>query len=264
MRTKRRAGTTAGAVVAVLAVAGAVLWGTGNGGDGGGPRPLTADEAQRMALARFHTYRQSPSQVTVRAAAGGGTSVVHAVVDHRLHRAVGWYETDGSTGPARSRLLAWDSGELAVAPATAPPSSLAQAARQAAGKERDGWTRRGFGASALDTALRLTLSLAADRPDNAQLLAQSGPLRLGGERIDGRSFDVVSGPRPLPQASPARTTDGTGGQSPLTYWIGDGGALRRVRGELGAGRTFTVDLTAAPPRITVPAAPWERTGASGP
>ncbi|WP_105969966.1 hypothetical protein [Streptomyces geranii] len=238
----------AGALAAAVAVVcGALLL---TGGDGSGPRPLSADEAQRMALARFRTYRISPSEITVRTTSGDraddGTAVVRAVVDHRRHRAVGWYEVGGA-GRSDGRLLAWDRSGLAVAPADT--ASSATGALRAAGRlEASAWTRRAFGAAPLDTALKLALSLGADRPDNAQLLAQAGPLRLRDERVDGRRYDVFSGPRPKVSL---------GARSPLSYWVGDGGELRRVRVDLGEGRGISLDLGGVRVRgVGVPGAPW--------
>ncbi|NEC90091.1 hypothetical protein [Streptomyces sp. SID12501] len=237
-------------VLTAAACAGLLLTG---GGDAG-PRPLSADEAQRLALARFRTYRISPSEITVHAASGDGTAVVRAVVDHRRHRAVGWYEVTG-TGRPDGGLLAWDQSGLAVADGA--PTAAAEGALRAAGRlKATAWTHRAFGAAPLDTALKLALSLGADRPDNAQLLAQSGPLRLRDERVDGRRYDVFSGPRPRPNAS-ASSSGPRGDRSPLSYWIDEEGSMRRVRAELGEGRTVTLDLGGVRVRgVTFPGAPW--------
>ncbi|MEU6348981.1 hypothetical protein ABZ896_06605, partial [Streptomyces sp. NPDC047072] len=221
------------------------------GGEGtdAGPRPLTGAEAERLALARFRTYRGSPSEVVVRASVpGGGEAVVRAVVDQRRHRGVGWYEVGGDRG--QRGLVAWDAGGLAVA--RTPVDSLAAAVRQA-GQPSTRWARRPFGEAPLDSALRLTTLMATDRPENAQLLAQSGPLRLRGEEIGGRHYDVFSGPRPRPRPQAGSAE----GRSPLTYWIGADGGLRRITADLGAGRRVSVDVVGERGRVGVPGAPWE-------
>lgn len=208
-----------------------------------------------MALARFRTYRISPSEITLHAASGDGTAVVRAVVDHREHRAVGWYEVTGAGRPDGG-LLAWDQSGLAVA--DAPPTAPAKdALRAAARMKATEWTRREFGSAPLDTALRLALSLGADRPDNAQLLARAGPLRLRDERVDGRRYDVFSGPRPRPHGS-ASPAGPRGERSPLSYWIDEEGGMRRVRVDLGGGRRITMDLggVRVPGVRGVPGAPW--------
>ncbi|WP_055531554.1 hypothetical protein [Streptomyces graminilatus] len=246
--TARRVWWTAG-VLAAGACIGVLL----TGGGGSGPRPLSADEAQRLALARFRTYRISPSEITVHAASGDGTAVVRAVVDHRRHRGVGWYDVTGAGRPDGG-LLAWDRSGLAVADGS--PAAPADALRAAGRVKASAWTRRPFGAAPLDTALKLALSLGADRPDNAQLLAQAGPLRLRDERLDGRRYDVFSGPRPRPNASVAPAGP-RGDRSPLSYWVGDKGDLRRVRVDLGRGQGISLDLGGGQVRgVAFPGAPW--------
>ncbi|MFF5492404.1 hypothetical protein [Streptomyces aquilus] len=259
--------------VKTLLVTGAVLAAAGLtattavfvSGSDEGPRPVSAAEAQRMAVTRFRMYRASPSAVTVRVTTSAGTTVIRAVVDHRRHRAVGAYEAGGE---AARGLLAWDMSGVAVArggaagavrpgesrrPAPGAEASVPAVLRSVRAVPAGEWTRRGFAAGPLDAGLRLVLGLAADRPDNAQLLAQSGPSRLRGDRIDGRALDVFSGPRPRPQGS-ARPA----GRSPLAYWIDADGDLRRVTATLGTGRTVTVDVTAG--HVTtgkLPDGPWK-------
>ncbi|GGN00117.1 hypothetical protein [Streptomyces fuscichromogenes] len=214
------------------------------GGDG--PRPLSAAEARRVALTPLRTYRDSPAEVTVRAPLPGGTAVVRAVVDERRQRAVGWFDT----GDAAERgLLAWDGTGLAVArPRTdgsagplARPASTAEAVRDAARLRPTAWIRRRYGPASLDTALRLTLALAADRPDDARRIARSGRRHLGTDRIDGRRYDVFSA-----------------ADSPLRYWIDAAGRLRRVREDLDDDRTIEVDVTGVRVRPGVPEAPWAK------
>lgn len=225
-----------------------VLW-FFHDGEGAGPRPLTSVEAERMALARFRTYQDSPSEVVVRASVpGGGEAVVRAVVDHRRHRGVGWYEATGQHG-----LIAWDAGGLAVARTEhtehTDVDSVSEAVRQA-GLPSTRWARRPFGRAPLDSALRLTTVMATDRPENAQLLAQSGPLRLRSEKIEGHRYEVFSGPRP--HAGTAK------GRSPLAYWIAPTGTLRRITANLGTRRGASVDLVGGRGRVGVPGEPWER------
>ncbi|MFF4301949.1 hypothetical protein [Streptomyces sp. NPDC001601] len=229
------------ALVAVTGVCGALPFLLADGDD---PRPLSAAEARRMALTPLHTYRDSPAEVTVRAPLPGGTAVVRAVVDEHRHRAVGWFDT----GDAAERgLLAWDGAGLEVARPKvdgsagplARPASTAEAVRDAARLRPTAWIRRGYGPASLDTALRLTLSLAAARPDDAHRIARSGRRHLGTDRIDGRRYDVFSA-----------------GDAPLRYWIDGAGRLRRVREDLDDDRTIEVDVTGARVRTAVPEGPW--------
>lgn len=231
--------TACGAAAALAVGTGAWLWPEGRPE----PRAVTLDEAGRMALARFTTYEAGPARIRITVPGRDGESVVDAVVDHRSHHAVGSYRTPG----AAPGLLAWDLGGVGVAPApdgTAVPPDPAAAATM----PRAAWSSRAFSSDPFDVGLRLVLQLAADRPDNAQVLAQQGPLRLRGERIDGRSYDVFSGPRPRSAAGQ--------GESPLTYWIDGAGGLRRVTVQVpGLARPVTVDFT-GPSAEAVPTTPW--------
>jgi hypothetical protein len=267
MRTKVKTLLVTGAVLAAAGLTATTALFVSDSDSDGGPRPVSAAEAQRMAVTRFRMYRASPSAVTVRVATSAGTTVIRAVVDHRRHRAVGAYEAGGE---AARGLLAWDMSGVAVArnagpaagavrpgesrgPASGAEASVPAVLRSVRAVRAGEWTRRGFAGGPLDAGLRLVLGLAADRPDNAQLLAQSGPSWLRGDRIDGRPLDVFSGPRPRPQGSAPPA-----GRSPLAYWIDTDGDLRRVTAALGTGGTVTVDVTAG--RVTtgkLPDGPWK-------
>ncbi|KPI17158.1 hypothetical protein OK074_8249 [Actinobacteria bacterium OK074] len=253
------AGTaTVAAVGALTAVALTGVGAPGAGGPGGeGGRPVSGAEAQRMALARFRTYQQSPAEVTIRVPSTGTETVtVRAIVDHRLHRAVGTFETATARG-----VIAWDQGGIAVtdASAKAPSRTPQQALRRAAALKPDRWTRRPYTPAPLDRALRLLLSLSANRPDNAQLLAQSGPLWLREDRIGGREYGVFSGPRPRPNGTQSPTTSASG-RSPLAYWIDGEGELRRVTAEVTPGRTVTIDVVRRHVYWKLPDAPWRLKG----
>ncbi|MGW4672971.1 hypothetical protein [Streptomyces sp. NPDC004324] len=244
------------------------------GGEDPTPRALSADEARRMALARFRAYEASPAEVRVRLPPTGeetGTVTVRAVVDHRARRAVGACEMKDGAHTSRV-LLSWDRdgvaevrprapatagaratgapGDRTPAPAPEAVTTAAQAVRRARVLEPGRWTRRRYSTSPLDRALRLVLSVASDRPGDARRLARSGPLWLREEKLDGHGYGVFSGPRPT--ASPADT-------SPLTYWIDAEGGLRRVTARVTPGHYATVDFVAARVRTGVPGTPWEKT-----
>jgi hypothetical protein len=258
MRIKAKTKGLLAAGGALLTVGGLTAVLLSGAGSDDGPRALSAPEAQRLALTRFRTYQASPSAVTLSAATPSGTTVVRAVVDHRRHRAVGAYEAEG--GRARG-LLAWDLSTVAVADAGG--ARVGDVVRAAGKVDEREWVRRGYATGPLDVGLRLALSIAADRPDNAQLLAQSGPLWLRDERIGDRSYAVFSGPRARPQGSP-RPGASPSGRSPLSYWIDTEGNLRRLTADLGTGRTVTVDVTAARVAGQVPGSPWKGASSTRP
>lgn len=75
--------------------------------------------------------------------------------------------------------------------------------------------------SLLAAAQLLMVGLASDRPENPQLLLQSGAKWLRADTVAGTPVDVVSGP--IPQG---------GTESSYRYWIDKNGKLRRVEARL--------------------------------
>lgn len=227
-------------------------------------RPVTMEEASRLALSRLNLYQASPVAVTLTVTEGGGTVMrVEGVVDYRTHRAVGRYQVSGSAGtPAPAApagpagpaarlgqgLIVWDTGGLGLAPARQGDDSPPW--QQAEHIPRSGWSARSYTTDPLDAGLRLLIELGADRPDNPLLLAQSGALRLESERIDGRSYDRFAGPR-----AQGATPDGE--RSPLTYWVDGDGGLRRVTMRVSGLETpTTVEFSGRDRRAKLPGTPW--------
>ncbi|MFD4861121.1 hypothetical protein [Streptomyces atratus] len=226
-------------------------------------RPVTTEEASRLALSRLNLYQASPVAVTLTATEGGGVVVrVKGVVDYRTHRAVGSYQvtgasgSSGTSGPATGQLdhglIVWDTGGLGLAPA--PKGDNSPPWQQAEHIPRSGWSARSYTTDPLDAGLQLLVGLGADRPDNPLLLAQSGARWLGRDRVDGRSYDRFAGPRAqgaVPSAGP------DGGRSPLTYWVDGDGGLRRVTMRMpGLGTPTTLEFSGRDGRAKLPEAPW--------
>ncbi|MFJ8045569.1 hypothetical protein ACIRBX_34185 [Kitasatospora sp. NPDC096147] len=210
-------------------------------------RPVTTDEAGRLALSRLTSYEASPVVVEVEVPDGDARTRVHGLVDYRTGHAVGSYEsTAGATG-----LLAWDATGLGVAPGQR--RTVPEAVGAAAGMPPNAWSARAYTDDPLDAALRVVMVLGTDRPDNAQLLAQSGARWLRTERLaDGRGYDVFSGPLPR---------DHAGGEARLSYWVDGEGNLGRFRLRVdGLAQPVTVDLTERRATHQVPATPWEVPG----
>ncbi|MFE6667252.1 hypothetical protein ACFVFH_27280 [Streptomyces sp. NPDC057697] len=226
-------------------------------------RPVTMDEASRLALSRLNLYQASPVKVVLTATEGAAVVVrVEGVVDYRTHRAVGSYEVTGASGPSKAAtpaagrldrgLIVWDTGGLGLAPAPegddGPPWKLAGHI------PRSGWSPRSYTSDPLDAGLQLLIGLGADRPDNPLLLAQSGARLLGSDRIDGRAYERFAGPRAQ------GATPGTGpdeGRSPLTYWVDADGGLRRVTMRMpGLGTPTSVEFSGRDGRAKLPGAPW--------
>ncbi|MEU9041592.1 MULTISPECIES: hypothetical protein [unclassified Kitasatospora] len=212
-------------------------------------RPVTTDEASRLALSRLNLYQAGPVGMTLTATEGGGVTIrVEGVVDYRTHRGVGRYRTTGASGPLDHGLIVWDTGGLGLAPEPAgvddPPW------QQAEHVPRPGWSPRSYTADPLDAGLSLVVQLGADRPDNPLLLAQSGARWLGRDRIDGRGYDRFAGPR-------AQGSAPDGGRSPLTYWVDGDGTLRRVTMRMpGLGAPTTAEFSGHADGAKLPEAPW--------
>ncbi|MFJ1751408.1 hypothetical protein [Kitasatospora sp. NPDC088134] len=249
---KRRAVVAAVLAAVLLAAGGATAWWLTDGQDGA--RPLTTEEASRLALSRFTLYGASPVQVALTAQEGDGMVVeVRGVVDYRTRHAAGSYLVRGPAGTVDQGLVVWDAGGLGLA--KAPDGAAGPAWEQADHVPRSGWSSRAYGTDPLDSGLNLLVQLGADRPDNPLLLAQSGPRRLGRDTIDGRAYDRISGPRPREAA------DRDTAASPLTYWIDADGGLRRVTMRItGLGTPTTLDLRGQLAGAKLPEAPWATAG----
>lgn len=150
------------------------------------PRPLTAGEADRLALARFTAYRRGTGEVTATIPSRGRTITLTGRVDWRRHR--GYAEIHDDAGPPARELVHWTPHHVAALPRWTgglpdrPPAS--------------GWEVHPLPphGSALDSVLLLLLGLGADRPDNAQLLARSDARRVRDDRIGDVPVLVASGP----------------------------------------------------------------------
>jgi hypothetical protein len=231
------------------------------GGDKGRPRVITSSEAQRLAMVRLSAFEDSPNRVTVTIDNGTDSYVVHGLIDYRTHRAVGAYVAGPAGSKQQKGLVAWDASGLAVATGKqrSPSSSeMAQIAKAATRVPGGSWSPRSYAGYPLDIALRMVMALGSDRPDNAQLLAQSGPRHLGESTLRGKSYTRFSGPRPNVKAGDASgARSQRKGASPLTYWVDEHGKLGRLEIKSAAmERPVTVDFTGREAHTKVPGEPW--------
>ncbi|KDN81830.1 hypothetical protein [Kitasatospora cheerisanensis] len=251
-RPSRRSVIVTAVVAAVLAGGGVTAWQLA--GSGEESRPLSTDEASRLALSRLNLYQASPVRVTLKAQEGDGMVVeVQGVVDYRSKHAAGSYTVTGKDGAVDQGLVVWDAGGLGLAKQAA--GATGPAWEQAEHVPRSGWTSRSYGTDPLDAGLNMLIQLGADRPDNPLLLVQSGPRWLGRDRIDGRDYDRIAGPRSRDAA------DKETGTSPITYWIDADGGLRRVTMRMaGLGTPATLELGGRDAGAKLPEAPWATAG----
>ncbi|MFD4242416.1 hypothetical protein ACFWP3_12585 [Streptomyces sp. NPDC058525] len=215
------------------------------------PRPLTAEEADRMALARFTAYRRGTGEVTATVPSGGRTITLTGRIDWRRHQ--GYAEIRDDARPPARELVHWTPGGVAALPRWTgglpdrPPAS--------------GWEVHRLlpHGSALDSVLLLLLHLGADRPDNAQLLARSDARRLRDDRIGAVPVLVATGPGA--PGAPA----GQGRPSSTRYWIDGEGRLLRFQARVASEVQWaTADLPATGPAKPLPAPPAELSRATTP
>jgi hypothetical protein len=241
MRAKQRLVVALGVVVVVVAGVAAFLFLGRGSEEPAGPRALTSDEVNRLAIARFRNYEAGGRAVTITVPTTGGGLVVTGSVDYRAGLGYGVVHGTGRDASGGG-LVQWSTTAvfahpMADAPAQAPASPPASQ-----------WHRRELrtAGSALDSALLIALSLGSDRPDNAELLPQNGAAWVGRDEVDGREVDVMSGPA-------ARAKPGTAGN--VRYWIDSDGAMHRVQADVESEpRPVVIDFDTRP-YVPVQAAP---------
>ena len=203
------------------------------------PRALSTSEAERLALVRFTNYTGKNARFTGSIPSSAGALRLTGRLDFVGHLGYAAMRTDGRSDVSSAGLLQWNLSGLAFLsnPATAPVDPP---------PEGD-WQVRPFAktGSELDGALRLLVNLAADRPDNAQLLQQSSARWLRTDTVDGASVDVFEGPQ---QAGKAPSAEG----GRVRYWVDADGKLKRLEARLGDQQEFaTFDFLGAGAAITV-------------
>ncbi|MEU3989534.1 hypothetical protein AB0F24_14330 [Streptomyces platensis] len=192
----------------------------GGGSGSSGPRTLTPDEANRLAITRFRNYEAHGRAVTITVPGTAGGLIVTGSVDY--HGKLGYGVVHGTGRDTSSDgLIEWTATSVLVHPMANAP------AHAPASPPRSAWYSRPLlsSGSALDSSLAIALKLGSDRPDNAELLPQNGAAWWGRDQVDGRRVDVMTGP-----SSPDRS--GTAGN--VRYWVGSDGTMYRVRVSVGS------------------------------
>ncbi|MFI0780338.1 hypothetical protein [Streptomyces sp. NPDC021212] len=185
------------------------------GSDPSGPRPLTPDEVNRLAMTRFRNYEAHGRAVTITVPGTAGGLVVTGSVDYRGK--IGYGVVHGTGRDTSSDgLIEWTARSVFVHPMANAP------AHAPASPPRSGWYGRPLrsSGSSLDSSLAIALGLGSDRPDNAQLMPQNGAAWWGRDQVDGHRVDVMTGPS-------SRDRSGTAGN--VRYWVGSDGTMHRVR-----------------------------------
>ena len=203
---------------------------------GPGPRPLTTEEAERLAVARFRNYDDGVREVSFEVTDAGATYAVDGWVDWTQHLGYGV-----AAGGSESLLLAWSPAALSShpwtvgEPAPLPVPGLADGAQD--------WISSDLlpEASRLHAVLALVLTLGADRPDNALLLSQTDARWLRTDEVAGVPVDVITGPTADVAYDPETSTAaGDGSDATIRYWVGEEGSILRLEARLGGGSEWTV------------------------
>ncbi|MEV4976222.1 hypothetical protein [Streptomyces scopuliridis] len=198
-----------------------VLLGTSGGPTG--PRALTSDEVNRLAITRFLNYQAGGRAVTITVSNTDGGLVITGSIDYRTHTGYGVVHGNGRDTSSEG-LIQWTATTVLVHPMTDPPAAAP------ASPPTSGWHRRPLRTSGmtLDSSLAIALGLGSDRPDNAALLPQSGASWVGRDKVNGHQTDIVNGP----DADTAATKASTSGT--VRYWIGSDGTMYRVQASIAS------------------------------
>jgi hypothetical protein len=195
-----------------------------------GPRPLTAAEAQRLAVIRFKNYDAGVRGFSLVLPSTQATFRFDGFVDFATSRAYAQIHSTSTTGPSLGLVL-WDKTKVENRPAAVttlpfPPPT-------------DGWSVAPLSptTSVLHTALALILDLGSDRPENPTLLQQSTARWLRKDKVGPYSVDVIAGPAAQAAGSPSAAapstsssvaTPNTSARGVIHYWIDSTGILYRV------------------------------------
>lgn len=192
------------------------------------PQRLTSEQADALAAMRYRNF--------VAGVVGFDAEIVGQRGDLAL---IGWVDFGQRTGYARAIpsdgsafLLVWDSSQVAFLDGAEPSESIPPAV-----PPTSGWQTAPLDptASELTRVITALILLAEDRPDNPQLLRQSGARYLGEEEISGVVLQRFSGAAADPSAGDVIDL-GT------QYWLDTEGLLARFGIRLGGDVLSIVDL----------------------
>ncbi len=218
-----------------LALAAALLLGACSSPAPSGPRLVTTEEAQLLAVLRFKNFDAGTRSVT--------SSFVDAGTDLDL---TGWFDYASDTGYGEldalgtpNSLILWNSTAIAAhdpsGGAVLPPPDadplLTAAWRTAVLSPRE---------STLHSLVAVIESLGSDRPENPLLLQQGGALWLRTDVIDDTAVTVFAGPTSTDGAASTSTAIDPDASN-LHYWVNKDGLLLRLEVRLGS-TWVTVDF----------------------
>lgn len=239
-RSARRALAAALAVTLSMGIAAC----DGDGGsDSEEPRPLTAEESQALALARYRNFDAGVREVRFEVDDGGTRYVVDGWADFPASFG---YGTVGDDQGTEMLLIAWSAETVATHEAESglaplPPPDLRE--------NTEAWIGSDLTpeASRLHSTLALVLAVGHDRPDNPLLLQQTDARWLRHDEIDGVTVDVIAGPTADVAYDPETSTAaGDGSDATVRYWVDADSTMLRMEVRLaGAGEWTVIDFAEA-------------------
>jgi hypothetical protein len=214
-----------------------------------GARPVTTEEAQFLATARFRNFDAGARSISASLTDAGTALELTGWVDYRSEVGLAVLAADG----VASHLLLWDATTVAANPTDAAEADrlLAEPVRTPA-SAADFATAAMSDTGALHPLLAILIALGNDRPDNPLLLQQGGALWLREDTVGETPVTVYAGPTDasLESAATAEPALVDPDASSTRYWLDSDGLLLRFDVRLGAewvtvlfGPATDVDLT---------------------
>jgi len=202
-------------------------------------RPVTSEEAQLLAIARFNNFDAGSRPFTTRVQERGVELHLQGWVDYTTQ--LGYAAT---TGAFAAQALLWTNSEVgiisqepdAAGDPVLPMPSLTDPAVSLDALDPS--------SSRLDALLSIISGLGSDRPDNPLLLQQAGALWLRADKINGSPVSVFAAPpndSPRDASSPPLNAD----TSSLRLWVDTHGLLRRAETRIGNDWT-TINFSEKP------------------
>lgn len=210
-------------------------------------RPVTAEEAQLLAIARFDNFDTGSRPFATEVQERGSDLRLQGWVDYRSQ--VGYAAVTGAFDP---QALLWTATTVGVR--TQQPDAAGSPALPIPPPGDPGWTSAPLdpASSRLDALLSVIGGLGSDRPDNPLLVQQSGALWLRDDEVDGTPVTVFAAP-PSDEPLSASNAPPDAETSPLRLWVTEDGLLLRAETRIGDTWT-TVDFPDAPaPALELPA-----------
>lgn len=202
-------------------------------------RPVTAEEAQLLAIARFNSFDAGTRAFSTSVTERGVDLHVQGWVDYAAERGYA-----AVTGEFDAQALVWDQSRIGIITQAPDPQGFAVLpvpdldAPEMASDDLDPSQSR------LDAVLSVISSLGTDRPDNPLLLQQSGALWLREDTVSGDEVTVFAAPpsdAPRDASSPPLEPD----SASLRLWVDAAGVLRRAQARFGT-EWITISFSTKP------------------